>query len=452
MSLDRVYSYIESNQDRFIEDLRKIVRIPSISTQEGGTKKCAELLVELMREVGIEARVMETEWQPFVFGEVKSHIGKKTLLVTGHYDVVSPDPVKDWVYDPFAAEIHEGKIIGRGATDSKGNLMTHLKAVESFKTVGDLPLNLKFLFDGEEEIGSPSMPKFIDEHKELLKADAVLTFDGSFREVNAPTISFGNGGILYVEIEATGANKVNRSSYSGHLVPHPAWDLVWALSTVKSPDERVLIDGFYDNVKPPTEDQMRVLMEAPWDDEQQYKRLGIKRFVKDLKGIDALRTLLFEPKCTICGLSAGYPPGVQTILPNHAKAKIDFRLVPDQLPDDIFQKLKDNLLKHGIKNIKLTKLAATEPSYCSMPSNIGQATIKAAKEVWKEEPFVRPKSIGYGRQSSWIANRLGIEEGVGTGIGPRNARQHHPNEFMTIENFIKGIKYTTNIWHNYANI
>ena len=451
MDLDPVYTFIESNRDAFIEDLRRVIRVPSLSTQKGGTKKCADLLVEMMKEVGIAAITIDTDRQPVVFGEATSQVGNRTLLIYNHYDVVPADPLEEWCCDPFAAEIRDGKIIGRGATDSKGNLMSHLKAVEAFlKAEGDLPVNLKFIFDGEEEIGSPSLPKFIDSHKELLKADAVLSFDGGFSGGNSPTITFGNGGILYVELRATGASKILHSSRGGHLVPNAAWELVWALSTIKDPDERVLIDGFYDNVRSLTAGDEALMRAVDWDDEEQYAAFGVKRFLKDLKGMDAIRTLFFEPKCTICGFTAGYSgPGAKTSLPNTASAKLHFSLTADQLPEEIFQKLKEHLAKSGFQNIELIKHAATEPSVCSVKSTIAQATIKAAETVYEDKPFVMSRLNGYGRQSTWIANRLGVE-GSMTGIGPPHFNGHAPNEFITVEHYMKGIQYAAAIWKIYS--
>ncbi|MFX0202225.1 MAG: M20/M25/M40 family metallo-hydrolase [Candidatus Hodarchaeota archaeon] len=453
MSLNETYSYIDVNQDRFVEDLRRFVRIPSISTQKGGTRKCAELLVEMMREIGIGARIIETEWQPYVFGEVKSQVSNKTLLIYNHYDVVSPDPTEAWTCDPFAAELREGKIIGRGATDSKGNLMAHLKAVEAFfEASGDVPINLKFIFDGEEEIGCVSMPGFIETYKPLLMADAVLSFDSGFTDGEAPTITFGNGGILYLEFIARGSEKILHSSRAGHLVKNPIWELVWALSTLKDPSERVLIDGFYDNIRAITEEDENLMKEVPWDDQKQYKTFGVKDFLKGLKGVDALRTMFFEPKCTICGFNAGYSGrGVKTVLPNIASAKVHFSLTADQLPNEILDKLKTHLLKHGYGSIELTELTATEPSVCSTQSEIAEATKGAVEPVYGAKPLVLPRLYGYGRQSTWIANRLGIE-GVMTGIGPPDFNGHAPNEFMTVEHFIKGIKFAATIWQVYSRI
>jgi acetylornithine deacetylase/succinyl-diaminopimelate desuccinylase-like protein len=366
-----VADYIHDNAERFIEDLRRLVQQPSISAQGVGVGACAELLATMMREAGIKAEVMPTSGQPVVLGQVKSAISEKTLLIHTHYDVQPPEPLEAWICPPFAAEIQDGRIIGRGATDPKGNVMASIKAVEALlKTFNGLPVNLRFLFDGKEEIGSPSLPAFVDEHLDMLAADAVLTFDAGFDATGRPFVWLGSCGILFVELRAVGSDKDLHSSRS-RLVPNPVWDLVWALTTLKDRDEKVLIEGFYNDVRARTDEERRLLKAFPWDDKAARRDLAVKEFLGGVAGIEALEKLLFEPTCTLCGFSAGYTGlGPKSILPHEAIAKIEFRLVADQDPDDIFHKLKIHLRDRGFAHLEVTKLGGCEPSQSPATSRI----------------------------------------------------------------------------------
>jgi acetylornithine deacetylase/succinyl-diaminopimelate desuccinylase-like protein len=453
MNLQEVYNYIDENASRFVEDLRELIRQPSVSVTRTGMKECAQLLERKMKQIGIEAQIIPTALHPRVYGEILSSTAQKTLLIAIHYDVVPPDPIDKWSCDPYAAKIQGEKIIGRGATDPKGNLMAFLKAVEAVKIVlGELPINLKFLFDGEEEIGSPSYPEFVKNHRNTLKADAVLTFDAGFIASNVPSVAYGHGSILYVELRSKGPRKDVHSSFGGHLVPNPAWRLVWALSTLKDPNERILIDGFYDKVVAPTPQENQLLSEAPWDDSEQHKTLGVQSFLRGVKGVEALKVMLYEPKCTITGFTSGYSgEGAKTVLPSRALAKVDFRLMPNQDPHEIFDSLQSHLHRHGFGDIEVVKLAETDPVASPLDSEIGRAVIEAAKSVYGASPFIRPRSVGYGRQGIWLANRLGIH-GVMSGIGPPNWRGHSPDEFITREHFLKGIKYAATVFDSYARL
>src|SRR5215471_4627153 len=252
-TLDNVYRAIDENRERFIADLQRVVRQPSISSQNIGVRECAALLVSMMADLGIEARVMETAGLPVVYGEIRAtRPDAPTLLIYNHYDVQPPDPVEEWTHPPFGAEIVDGVMYGRGTTDAKGNLLAHLKAIDAFRAAGvPLPCNVKFILDGEEESGSPSLPAFVAAHKELLAADAALSFDGGFQGGDRPQVGFGSSGLLYVEIRVRGASK-DLHSARARLVENPAWRLVWALSALKGPEERVNLPGFYDAIRPVT--------------------------------------------------------------------------------------------------------------------------------------------------------------------------------------------------------
>ncbi len=450
MDLSSVYKYIESHRDRFIEELRNLVRQPSISTENKGVKECAELIRLMMEQVGIEARVLPTNGHPVVFGHLRSPRAKKTLLIYNHYDVQPVDPLDAWEHPPFDATMVGDRMIGRGSTDSKGNLVSHLKAVEAFqKTAGATPLNLKFIFDGEEEIGSPNLPDFVEKNRDLLAADTALSFDGGFDASGSPRVGLGSSGLLYIEMRSKGPK---RDLHSGRarLVENPAWSLVWALKSMKREDERILIEGFYDDILSPTEEELKVLHDSGWDDQAHLEEYGVDRFLLDVKGFKAHERLLFQPTCNIAGFKAGnLGEGMKTIVPSEASVKIDFRLVHKQDPKDILKKVTRHLALHGFSDIEVRSMGQIEPSRTPLRSKIAQAMIAAARENYKREPMIMPTGEASGRQGPWIAGRLGIE-GAASGIGPPKWRGHAPNEFITTGHFINGIKYAATIWAKYA--
>jgi len=450
IDLEPIDKYIQSQRERFIDELRSLVRQPSISSQNKGVKECAELIQKMMQEVGIEARVMRTEGHPVVFGHYKARNAQKTLLIYNHYDVQPVEPLDAWEQPPFEARMIGDRIIGRGSSDSKGNLLSHIKAVEAFVRSGKkVPLNLKFLFDGEEEIGSPSLPGFVEANRELLKADGALSFDGGFDASGRPRVQLGSSGLLYLELKAKGPKR-DLHSARARLVENPAWRLVWALQSMKGQDERIVIDKFYDDILPPTEEELQLLRDSGWDDQSHLEEYGVERFVLGVTGVAASERLLFQPTCNISGFKAGHlGEGMKTIVPAEATVKIDFRLVHKQNPNDILEKVKAHLITHGFSDIEVRALGYIEPSRTPFRSTIAQTVIAAAKENYRLDPMVKPTGEASGRQGPWLASRLGIE-GAASGIGPPKWHGHAPNEFITTGHFIEGIKYAANIWSRYA--
>ena len=450
INLVPIEKYIESQRDRFIEELRNLVRQPSISSQNKGVKECAEMICGMMQEVGIDARVLPTGGQPVVFGHYKSRDAQKTLLIYNHYDVQPVEPLDAWEQPPFEARMIGDRIVGRGSTDSKGNLLSHLKAVEAFiRTGNEVPLNLKFLFDGEEEIGSPSLPGFVEGNRELLQANGALSFDGGFDASGRPRIQLGSSGLLYLELKAKGPKR-DLHSARARLVENPAWRLVWALQSMKGKDERILIDNFYDDILPPTEEELKLLRDSGWDDQSHLEEYGVERFVLGVTGTAASERLLFQPTCNISGFKAGHlGEGMKTIVPSEATVKVDFRLVHKQNPNDILEKVKKHLVQHDFPDIEVRALGHIEPSRTPFRSKIAQTLIAAAKESYRMEPMIKPTGEASGRQGPWLASRLGIE-GAASGIGPPKWRGHAPNEFITTGHCREGIKYAANIWSKYA--
>ncbi len=319
-SLRQAFDYIQKNREPFLRDFRTLLRQPSVSAQGKGIQDCARIVKKNMDAAGIRTQILpEKNGNPIVYGEVKSKSSSKTLLIYGHYDVQPVEPLEEWDSGPFDAKLQGKKIVSRGAADSKNNVTSCIKATESFlKATGDVPLNLKFLFEGEEEIGSPHLPGFIDENKERLKADSVVCYDGDFDETGRPKISLGVKGLLYVELRCKKAREDLHSSYAP-LVDNPAWRLVWALNTMKGPDGKILITGWYDDVEPFNPAQSKLVGKIPFRGENYLKEWGLKKFLNAKTNREALKKYLMEPTCTICGFKTGYiGQGSKTVLPGSA--------------------------------------------------------------------------------------------------------------------------------------
>jgi len=445
--LSTVFQYVDDHSDELIADYQRLVRQPSVSSSGEGVPECAELLVELMGVAGIEARAVPTSGNPVVFGEVKSgNPDAPTLLHYSHYDV-QPGDADDPLWDapPFEAQRFGDRIVGRGTTDAKGNVMAFVQAVKALNATTGLPINLKFILDGEEESGSPSLPEFVEQHREMLTADAILGFDGGFRAGDKPHVSLGNSGLLTCQLRAMGGAK-DLHSARARLVPNAAWKLVWALNSMKGPDGQVNIAGFYDDVRQVTERERELLEEAGFFDPDWHEDLGVDRFLNDVTGVDALEQLLFTPTCNINGFASGFVgDGAKTLLPSTATVNLDFRLVMDQDPVDIFNKLRKHLDDSGFEDIELLERGFIEPSRTDADAPFARVVAEAAREVLDREPSLWPTGDASGRTTHWIATRLGIQS-AGTGIGPPDWRGHAANEFMLVPYFLNGIRYAARIW------
>jgi acetylornithine deacetylase/succinyl-diaminopimelate desuccinylase-like protein len=450
MNAADVSAYIDREADRLVLDLRNIIRRRSEAGHLRDQEACARYLAETTRSAGWTADVIKVDdGAPIVFLEQAGPAGTPRLLLYCHYDVVPAGPEREWSHPPFDAALVDGRIVGRGSTDAKANLMALIKAVDAFTaTRGGPPCSVAFIVDGEEESGSPNLEPFVDAHEPRLRADAVLSFDGAIDPSGVPKVGLGTSGMLYVELAAAGAPKDLHAAGS-RLYPNPAWRLTWALASIKDAGERVLIDGFYDDVMAPTARDRELLRAITWDDRQQLQEVGLERFVLDLRGPEALERLLFQPSATICGVTSGYDgPGMMSIVPRRAQAKVEFRLVPAQSPARVLQLLRAHLARRGFSDIVVTDLAQVTTAKTDPDSAIARAVVDAATAAYGR-PIVKPNEEYAGKQGVWLGNRLGIP-GVGTGVGPPGHRGHATDEFVTVEHYLKGIKFAAAIFERYA--
>ncbi|MDR7421605.1 MAG: M20/M25/M40 family metallo-hydrolase [Armatimonadota bacterium] len=439
MSSD-LFRFIDANADAFVRDLQRLCRQPSISARGEGLEACADLLVAQMQAKGIPARLEPTAGgPPLVVAEIGD--GPRSLLVYDHYDVQPTDPTDEWTSDPFAANIRGGALYARGAQDTKGNIMARVAAVEALLRVrGRVPVTVKFLIEGEEEIGSPHLAETLRRRPELASADACLWESGAKDHRDVLNIYLGVKGMLYAHLSAQGARR-DLHSATAAIVPSPAWRLVWALATLKGPDERVRIPGFYDRVLAPTPAEMTQLerIAAGRDDAAIRRELGIPMFVRDLAGVALVRRLFFEPTCNICGIATGYQgPGSKTVLPRRAAAQVDFRLVPDQRPDEVLAQLREHLRAAAYGDVAVEAHGA-EPYKTPYDASIVEVVAETAEEVYGTPPLILPTMAGTGPMA--VVCGPSRMPAVGTGVGHARGNAHGPDENVRLADYIQGIKH-----------
>jgi len=451
MKIDKVYQYIDAHVGDFIKDLIKLIKQPSVSAKDEGTEECAKLLQKMMSETGISTKILRgKKGNPVVYGERKSKNSSKTLLFYDHYDVQPPEPLEKWTHKPFGGEIANGKVYGRGASDNKGNIVSRLKAVQTFLEVtSDVPANIKFFVEGEEEIGSPHLEPIIKKHKDLFSADACIWEFGGTNRSGQPNLYLGLKGVLSVELRAKGATKDVHSA-NAPLIPNPAWRLIWALNHLKDAQENVLIKGFYENVLPPSPNEIKTLKNIPLEEEESRKELGLEKYLKNRSGLEALKALLYQPTCTINGLISGYTgKGSKTVLPHEATAKLDFRLVPNQDSGEIFGKLVRHLKKHGFEDLEITKHGSTDPTRTPITDPFVKLVAKTAEKVYGKKVVIYPLSAASGPMH--LFRRIMGYPVVSVGCSHPESNTHAPNENLKIDSFIKGTKFIATLISDFAS-
>lgn len=449
--MNKIDAFIENSKERFITELFGFLRQPSISTQQIGVPNCAQLLKNEMMRVGITTTIFETVQNPIIFGEMISTLSKKTLLLYGHYDVQPPEPLELWKSPPFDPVIREGRIYARGSSDDKGQLFTAVKAIEAIlKTLGELPCNVKLLFEGEEEIGSPNLEPFIIEHKDLLKADANIGLDGSIHETGRPQLILGLKGMAEATIRVRTAN---RDLHSGRAaaVPSASWKLVWLLNKLKGDDNRVQVEGFYDDIREPLQEELEALNKIPVDTKDLLEFLNLHEFIDGVVDLKFLRKLLFDPTFNIQGIQSGYTlEGYKTVLPAEAFVKLDIRLVPDQDPDDILNKLAAFIKNINDPDITLeeNRGANLYPSRTPITDPFVKIVRNSTEAVYQTSPIILPSIAGSG--PDYVFTRILGLPSIWVPCAPFDSNNHAPNENITIQGFITGIRTVARIMQDFA--
>lgn len=446
--MEQFNTYIDTHKQRFLDELYTLLRIPSVSAQGRGLTEASTLVKQRLEQLGAEVRIFLNGGAPLVYATIGR--GPRRLLVYDHYDVQPAEPLEQWTSPAFDPTIRDGKLYARGIADNKGNLMLRMQAVEAWlATQGDLPLQLVFVIEGEEESSSTTLPHFCRDHPELIQADGCLWETGGRDVSGHPMITCGVKGIQYVELVVRGASHDLHSS-NATIVPNPAWRLVWALTTMKGPDGRVLIPGFYDPVRPPSEADVQALASIPDNDEALLADYGIPAFLDNLRGIPRLRRHLFEPTCTICGLVSGYTgEGSKTVLPREARAKIDFRLVPDMEPELVLRQLRAHLDAQGFSDIEMLDLGGEHPARSDLNSAVVQAAIASAEATYGLSAIVYPTMAATGPMYL-LGPVHGIPVTSGAGCGYHGMQIHAPNENIRVEDYWMAMRWMGYLMREFA--
>jgi acetylornithine deacetylase/succinyl-diaminopimelate desuccinylase-like protein len=442
---------VDARAGEFVERLVDLCRIPSVAAEGGpAMSQAAGAVLGLCRQAGVAAELVPVDdAPPIVLGHAGS--GGRRLLIYNHYDVQPPDPLDEWITPPFEPAIRDGVLFARGVADNKGNLVARLAAAQAYRqTLGELPLRLTFVLEGEEEVGSPHLDSFARAHAGLLRTmDGCIWEAGYKDEVDRPTISLGLKGILSIELHARTAN-TDAHSANGGLYPNAIWRLVEALNTLAAPDGTVLVDGFLEAVRPPTAADLALLERWPFDAQAIQRRMGMAGFLGGLSGVAALRRLVFEPTCTINGIVGGYTgPGTKTVLPARAMAKLDFRLVSDLTPDLALDLVRAHLARRGFDDVAVVEIeGGLMPARTDPNAAIVQSALDAMADVYGIEPVVHPSMAGSGPMYQ-LCQAYGIPA-VSFGVGWGQSRTHAPNESVRIADFIQGIKVMGRVYAGFA--
>ena len=441
--MQKVHNYIAANKDRFIEELFELLRIPSISAQsehKSDMVRCAEWLAAALVKAGADrAEVMPTDGNPVVYAEKIINPKAKTVLVYGHYDVMPVDPRAEWRTEPFEPVIKDGRIWGRGADDDKGQLFMHAKAFEAMCATDSLPCNVKFMLEGEEEIGSPSLYKFCEQNKKLLRADIILVSDTSMISLSTPSITCGLRGLTYMEVEVTGPNKDLHSGLFGGAVANPANVLTRLVSSLVDENGRVTIPGFYDDVRELTDSERKAFNKAPFCLRQYKKSLAIGD-VEGEQGYTTMERTGVRPSLDVNGIWGGYiEEGTKTVIPSKASAKISMRLVPNQSYKKIAKLFEKHFKAIAPKSVKVVvkDLHGGEPYVAPTDMAAYKAAEKAIVDTFgkKPLPFYSGGSIPI---ISGFERILGIKSLL-IGFGLAEDAIHSPNESYGLEQFDKGV-------------
>ncbi|MDD5891017.1 MAG: dipeptidase [Bacteroidales bacterium] len=436
--------YIQNNQDRFFEELFSLLRIPSVSSKEVHRPdmfRCAERLCELLLEAGADcAQVCPTEGHPVVFGSRIVDPSFKTVLVYGHYDVQPVEPLELWKSNPFEPEIRDGAIYARGANDDKGQLFMHIKAFEFLVREGKLRHNVKFIFEGEEEIGSPSLAKWATENKEKLSADIILVSDTTMISETVPSINCGMRGLSYVEVKVTGPDKDLHSGHYGGAVANPVNVLCDMISSLIDKDGRITVKGFYDDVVELSKEDRAKLARAPFDLDEYMNFLDIRQ-VKGEKGYTTMERTGIRPCLDVNGIWGGYTgEGAKTVLPSEAYAKISMRLVPNQDSETITRLFEEHFksIAPDYVKVEVTPHHGGNGFLIPISSEAYQAASKAMTEVYGIEP-VPSRGGGSIPILADLQKILGIDPLL-MGFGLERDTIHSPNESYLLKQLFSGME------------
>ena len=443
-------SHIQANLERSLSEISTLCAQPSVSARGEGVRECSALVEALFKRFGLRTQIIETGGQPVVLGFLEG-ASPRRLMCYNHYDVQPPEPLDKWTTPPFTPTIRDGALYARGARDDKGEIVCRLAAIDAVRAAhgGTLPCSIVMVAEGEEEIGSPHMKDFGLQNLELLRCDGAIWEEGGTDESGRHRMPLGARGILAVELSV---ETMARDAHSGgaHILPNAAWRLIRALNTLKDGDEHILIDGFYERAWPPSDLDRQLLALQPDPTEMLRTETGVKTFLGGLHG-PALNKAVFNPTCTIEGITTGYQgAGFKTVIPARASAKLDFRLVMEQDPEDIFAKLRRHLDAQGFEDVKAEWLGAMWPTKAAPDDPLVALAARAGEEVYGQPSSLIPTAGGSSPIYAF-ARPLKIPV-ITAGIGNMQNRQHAPDEFVRIADFVNGTRHVARIMEGFAGL
>jgi acetylornithine deacetylase/succinyl-diaminopimelate desuccinylase-like protein len=454
--MDALTQYLEQNRDRFVENLKDVLRIPSVSAKaehQPDMQRCAEHIAAHLGRIGMtRAEVMRTAGHPVVYAEWLGAPGKPTALLYGHYDVQPPEPLELWKSPPFEPTLRDGNLYARGAVDDKGQVYMHVSAVEAhLKVSRALPINLKMVIEGEEEVGSESLETFLRENRRMLDADIILVSDTSMAGPDQPAITYALRGILYTQIEVTGPARDLHSGHFGGAVQNPANALAAIVAALKDADGRVAVPGFYDRVRALSPEERKVIEQVPFNEAAFIHEAGSPGPVGE-KGFSTLERTTSRPTCDVNGMWSGYTgEGSKTVLPSFAGAKVSFRLVPDQDPKDLFPRLEAfvrQVAPPGV-TVKVVDMHSAPPWITAHDHPALQKARAALARAWTKPPVMIREGGSIPVMATFQHTHPGLPS-ILMGFGLDDDQIHAPNEKFSLTSFHGGTRSAAYLYEELA--
>jgi len=449
ISTSAVDAYIEKNSRRFIEELEELCAFPSISNHGlDAVRPARDWIAESLGRFTDRVETLDEGGMPALYAEVAG-AGRRKLLLYQHYDVQPVDPIELWDSDPFKPVEKDGRIIARGVADDKADVMARIHALETLKGLGEVPVTLRFLVEGEEEIGSKTFETIAHKHADKLRADGCLWESGaSFDDAGRPTLQFGCRGLLYVQLRVRMLGFDQHSGFAS-IYPSAPMYLAEALASLRDQDMNVRIDGFYDRVVEPTDSDRRMMAKIDPEIEQRKKLVGFDRLIREPTPERVIEQLLFTPTCNIAGITAGYQgTGSKTVLPAEATAKLDFRLIPDQDPDEVLARLRKHFDSNGFEKVEIVWHDGEKPARSDPDSDVARTVIECVKDL-HGEPVLWPFMQATGPMHPVVSD-LGVPTVLPVGVGRPDNRIHAPNENIHAADYINTIRLMCRVWERFG--
>ena len=449
ISTSAVDQYIEKNSRRFIDELKELCSFPSISNHgKDAIEPARDWIADRLSRYTDRVETLDAGGMPALYAEVPG-AGRRRLLLYEHYDVQPVDPIDLWDSAPFEPVEKDGRIMARGVADDKADVMARIHALETLKALGELPVTLRFLVEGEEEIGSKTFEKIAHEHSSKLAADGCLWESGSsFDDAGRPQVQFGCRGLLYVQLRVKTLDFDQHSGWAS-IYPSAAMYMIGALASLRDQDMNIKIDGFYDNVVKPTKSDRHMMSKIDPEVDKRKKLVGFDHLVRNPRPEQVIEQMLFTPTCNVAGVTTGYQgPGSKTVLPAEATAKLDFRLIPNQDPADVLTQLRKHLDSHGFEKVEIQWSDGEKPARSDPDSAVGKTMIDCVREL-HGEPVLWPFMPATGPMHPVVAD-LGIPTVLPVGVGRPDNRIHAPNENIRAADYVNAVRLMCRVWERFG--